>query len=95
MYLRNKKHRLISSVVVINNRQIIFKETKEAILKMKFIVDKEIKNYIANNKKTAINCVGSYKIEENYKYKFIDVIKGDLETIIGFPIKNFIDRLKK
>ena len=54
---------------------------------MKFIADKEIKNYISNNKKTAINCVGSYKIEENYKYKFIDIIKGDLETSWDFQLR--------
>jgi septum formation protein len=95
IFLRNKKHKLISSVVVIYRNDIVFKETKEAILKMKNISDNDIEIYLAKNKETALNCVGSYKIEENNKYNFLDVIEGDLETIIGFPVSKFIERIKK
>ena len=95
VFLRNKKHKLISSVVVIYRDDIVFKETKEAILQMKNISDKDIEIYLAKNKETALNCVGSYKIEENSKYNFLEVIEGDLETIIGFPASKFIERIKK
>jgi septum formation protein len=95
IFLRNKKHKLISSVVVIYRDDIVFKETKEAILQMKNISDNDIEIYLAKNKETALNCVGSYKIEENNKYNFLEVIKGDLETIIGFPASKFIERFKK
>ena len=95
IFLRNKKHKLISSVVVIYRDEIVFKETKEAILQMKNISDNDIEIYLAKNKETALNCVGSYKIEENNKYNFLEVIKGDLETIIGFPASKFIERIKK
>jgi septum formation protein len=95
IFLRNKKHKLISSVVVIFRDDIVFKETKEAILQMKNISDNDIEIYLAKNKQTALNCVGSYKIEENNKYNFLDVIEGDLETIIGFPVSKFIERIKK
>jgi len=95
IFLRNKKHKLISSIVVINMENIIFKETKEAIIKMKNISDSNIELYLSKNKQTALSCVGSYKIEENNKYNFLDVIKGDTETIIGFPASEFIERLKK
>ena len=95
IFLRNKKHKLISSVVVIYRNDIVFKETKEAILKMKKISDNDIEMYLAKNKETALNCVGSYKIEENNKYNFLDVIEGDLETIIGFPASKFIESIKK
>jgi len=95
IFLRNKKHKLISSVVVIYRNDIVFKETKEAILKMKKISDNDIEIYLAKNKETALNCVGSYKIEENNKYNFLDIIEGDLETIIGFPVSKFIERIKK
>jgi septum formation protein len=95
IFLRNKKHKLISSVVVIHRDNIIFKKTKEAILQMKNISDNDIEIYLAKNKETALNCVGSYKIEENSKYNFLEVIEGDLETIIGFPASKFIERIKK
>lgn len=95
IFLRNKKHKLISSVIVINRNDIVFKETKEAILQMNNISDNDINIYLAKNKETALNCVGSYKIEENNKYNFLKVIEGDLETIIGFPASKFIERIKK
>ena len=95
IFLRNKKHKLISSVIVINRDDIVFKETKEAILQMNNISDNDIEIYLAKNKQTALNCVGSYKIEENNKYNFLEVIEGDLETIIGFPASKFIERIKK
>ena len=95
IFLRNKKHKLISSVVVIYRDDIVFKETKEAILQMKNISDNDIEIYLAKNKETALNCVGSYKIEENSKYNFLEEIEGDLETIIGFPASKFIERIKK
>jgi septum formation protein len=95
IFLRNKKHKLISSVVVIFRDDIVFKETKEAILQMKNISDNDIEIYLAKNKQTALNCVGSYKIEENNKYNFLEVIEGDQETIIGFPARKFIERIKK
>lgn len=95
IFLRNKEHKLISSIVVICSDDVVFKETKEAILQMRNISDNDIEIYLAKNKQTALNCVGSYKIEENNKYNFLEIIEGDLETIIGFPANKFIESIKK
>ena len=95
LFLKNKKHKLISSVAVIHNKTIIFRETKNAKLKMKNISEVDIDEYLSKNKQTALSCVGSYKIEENKKYDFLEVVQGDMETIIGFPINNFIERIRK
>ena len=95
LFLKNKEHKLISSVVVIYNEIIIFRETKDAILKMKNINEEDIDEYLSKNKKTALSCVGSYKIEENKKYNFLEVLRGDMETIIGFPVNNFIERIRR
>ena len=51
------------------------------------ITQKEIELYVKKNKKTVLTTVGSYKIEENSVYKFLRIIEGDLETILGFPIE--------
>ena len=93
-YLRNRKHILISSVVAICEKKLVFKETKKATLKMKNIPNEKINQYIEKNPETALNCVGSYKIEENHIYNFLNIIKGDKDTIIGFPAKKLINRLK-
>ena len=93
LFLRNKEHKLIPAVIY--NETIIYKETKEAKLKMKNISEANIDTYLSKNKRTALSCVGSYKIEENKKYNFLDIVDGDMETIIGFPINSFIERIKK
>ena len=54
----------------------------------------DIELYVKNNKKTVLTTVGSYKIEENSKYKFLRVIEGDRETILGFPIQDLIKKIK-
>ena len=95
LFLKDKEHKLISSVAVIYNETIIFRETKNATLKMKNISEVDIDEYLSKNKQTALSCVGSYKIEENKKYNFLEVIQGDMETIIGFPVNNFIERIRK
>ena len=95
LFLKDKEHKLISSVAVIYNEIIIFRETKDATLKMKNISEVDIDKYLSKNKQTALSCVGSYKIEENKKYNFLEVVQGDMETIIGFPVNNFIKRIIK
>ena len=95
LFLKDKQHKLISSVAVIYNETIIFRETKDATIKMKNISEVDIDEYLIKNKQTALSCVGSYKIEENEKYNFLDVVQGDMETIIGFPVNNFIERIRK
>ena len=95
LFLKDKEHKLISSVAVIYNESIIFRETKKATLKMKNISEVDIDEYLSKNRQTALSCVGSYKIEENKKYNFLEVIQGDMETIIGFPVNNFIERIRK
>ena len=95
LFLRNKEHKLISSIVVVSKKDVIFKETSEATLRMRNVSVVDIDKYLSQNKQTALSCVGSYKIEENNKYNFLEVVQGDMETIIGFPINNFIERIRK
>ena len=48
-----------------------------------------------NNKTAALSSVGSYKIEDNKKFNFLKIKSGDLETILGFPIESFIEKVCK
>jgi len=72
-FLRKKEHTLISSITAIQNGGVVFKETYKAKLKFRDITDKQIEEYLQENKETALSCVGSYKIEDNNKYKFIEI----------------------
>ena len=56
---------------------------------------KKIDEYLSEQKKEVLKSVGSYRIEDNSKYNFLKILKGDYETIIGFPLKNFIKKFMK
>ena len=94
MFLRNKNHTLLSSVFVHLDGKQFYSVTKKAVLYFNNISEGKIENYLQNNKKTVLESVGSYKIEENHEYKFIKIISGNKETIQGFPITELIKKLK-
>ena len=74
--------------------EFYFQQVKVASLFFANITQKDIELYVKRNKKTVLSTVGSYKIEENSVYKFLNIIEGDLETILGFPIKDLIKKIK-
>ena len=90
LFLRNKTHKLHSSIYVIQKEKLYFQQVKEASIFFANISQNDIELYVKNNKNTVLTTVGSYKIEENSKYKFLRVIEGDQETILGFPIQDLI-----
>jgi septum formation protein len=94
-FIIGKNHQLISAIYVIHNQNVYFKEVKEATLFFKAITEQQLDAYLNENNETALTTVGSYKIEENEKYKFIKIISGDVETIKGFPLKNFLEKMGK
>ena len=93
--LIGKRHTLISSLYVIKNKKFYFEETKEAEMLFKKIPRKKIDDYLSEQKKEVLKTVGSYRIEDNSKYNFLKILKGDYETILGFPLKNFIKKFMK
>ena len=88
--LKNKIHFLVSSIYVLRKTKLFFQQTKKAQLFLKNIKNADIINYVDSNPVTALSTVGSYKIEENDKFNFLDIISGDMETIIGFPTNDFM-----
>ena len=86
--LRGKKHTLISSTCAIKNQKTYFEETKKAEMLFKNISQIRIEEYLMEKKRDVLMSVGSYRIEDNKKHNFLRVLKGDHETIIGFPLKN-------
>ena len=93
--LRGKTHTLFSSIYVIKNEKFYFEETKKAEMFFKNVSEKQINDYLNEKKKEVLKSVGSYRIEDNSKYNFLKILKGDHETIIGFPLKNFKNKFMK
>ncbi len=93
--LRGKKHTLISSIYAIKNQKPYFQETKKAEILFKNVSQVRIEEYLEKKKKDVLMSVGSYRIEDNKEYNFLRILKGDHETIIGFPLKSFINKFMK
>ena len=93
--LMGKRHTLISSLYAIKNKKFYFEETKKAEMLFKKISQKKIDEYVSQQNREVLKSVGSYRIEDNSKYNFLKILKGDYETIIGFPLKNFIKKFMK
>lgn len=94
LFLQNKKHTLISSICLLNEEGKYLLHTDKAIMFMKKVSKRKIYNYISNNEDIVFSTVGSYKIEDD-KLNCLTIIKGNMETVLGFPISKFLPILKK
>lgn len=93
LFLQNKKHILISSICILTEERKYLLHREEAILFMKKVPKKKIEKYVDENQDIIFSTVGSYKIE-NDKLNCLNIVKGNTETILGFPISKFLPILK-
>lgn len=94
MLLQNNVHILVSAVSVIFGDKIFYETVKVAKLFFRSTTESEIKRYIQENNTAVFSSVGSYRIEDNKKYNLVEILSGDNETIIGFPIKNLLEKFQ-
>ncbi|MBI1302142.1 MAG: septum formation protein Maf [Alphaproteobacteria bacterium] len=92
--LSGKTHRLISSVAVAQNAEILFSTTDMATLTMHSLTDEQLQNYGASDPDALTSCVGAYKIEGAGAALFSD-IDGDRFTIMGMPLASLLEFLKE
>ena len=92
LFLRNKKHTLISSIFVFKSSKVFFKQIKKAQIFFKEISKEEIENYVYKNENTVFSTVGSYKIEENNKLReMIDGKKFDKNQMLKLAKDNNLE----
>ena len=92
--LNGKKHHLISSVCISKNGSMVWNHTDKAKLTMKKMSITELQQYLSKITDEALYSYNVYQIEGEGKNLFTD-IDGDLDTIMGLPIKKIKDFLKK
>ncbi len=92
--LNGKKHHLISSVCISKNGSMVWNHTDKAKLTMKKMSITELQQYLSKITDEALYSYNVYQIEGEGKNLFTD-IDGDLDTIMGLPIKKIKDYLKK
>ena len=92
--LNGQKHQLISSVCISKNGSMIWNFTDASVLIMKELNLDEIKLYLSKIKDKELYAYGVYQIEAEGRSLFAS-IKGDEDTIMGLPVKQIKEYLKK
>ena len=92
--LNGQKHQLISSVCICKNGSMIWNFTDVSTLTMKKLNLDEIKSYLIKIKDKELYAYGVYQIEADGRALF-SKIEGDENTIMGLPVKQIKEYLKK
>ena len=85
--LNGKSHFLISSVCISLDGKMIWNYTEKAEMRMKNFSKKELQIYLSKISDKNLYSYNVYQIEGEGK-KLFSEIKGDVDTIMGLPIKN-------
>ena len=92
--LNGKSHFLISSVCISLDGKMIWNYTEKAEMKMKSFTQKELQKYLSKISDKNLYSYNVYQIEGEGK-KLFSEIKGDIDTIMGLPIKSIKQYLEK
>ncbi len=92
--LNNSKHYLISSVCIAKNGAMIWNHTDSSELKMKNLTDDDLSSYLRKIETKTLIAYGVYQIEAD-GLELFEYVKGDKESIMGLPIKEIINYIKK
>ncbi len=87
--LNNSKHFLISSVCVSKNGAMIWNHSDSSELKMKNLTDEELNKYLKKIDTETLLAYGVYQVEDD-GLELFEYIKGDLNSIMGLPVKEII-----
>ena len=85
--LNGRSHFLISSVCVSLDGKMIWNYTEKAEMTMKKFTQKELEEYLSKISDENLYSYNVYKIEVEVK-KLFSEIKGNVDTIMGLPIKS-------
>ena len=92
--LNNSKHFLISSVCIAKNGAMVWNHTDSSELKMKNLNDDELSTYLNKIETKTLIDYGVYQIEAD-GLELFEYVKGDKDSIMGLPIKEIINYIKK
>ena len=92
--LSGKKHSLITSTVIAQNKNIIWRHLDKSVLVMRTLNTNEIDNYLNEVDKSILNLVGVYAIEQE-GIKLFEKIDGDFFSIQGLSVTPLINFLRQ
>ena len=92
--LNNSKHYLISSVCISKNGSMIWNHSDSSELKMKKLSIEQLSKYLSKIETKTLLAYGVYQVEAD-GFDLFEYIKGDIDSIMGLPIKDIINYLKQ
>jgi septum formation protein len=92
--LSGKKHSLITSTVIAQNKNIIWRHLDKSTLAMRSLTINEIDSYLNEVDKSILNLVGVYAIEQE-GIKLFEKIDGDFFSIQGLSVTPLINFLRQ
>ncbi len=92
--LNDSVHFLISSVCISKNGSMIWNHTDSSELRMKNFTEEKLKEYLDKISTETLLAYGVYQIEAN-GLELFEYIKGDMESIMGLPVKDIINYIKQ
>lgn len=93
-FFRGKAHKLITSISIIVENEVVWTHTEQPILHMKNLTDDFLNTYIEEKGEAILQSVGCYLLEENGKDLF-SKIEGDYNSILGMPLSPLMDKLNE
>ena len=92
--LNGTTHYLITSVCISKNGAMVWNFTDQSELKMKKLSDIQLTDYLKKIKTEVLLAYGVYQIEAG-GLELFETVKGDRDSIMGLPIKQVIEYIKK
>ena len=91
--LNNSKHLLISTVCISKNGAMIWHYTDTSELKMKNFSNRQLSTYLDKIDTQTLLSYGVYQVEAD-GLELFEYIKGDMNSIMGLPIKHIMNYIK-
>ncbi|MDE2182561.1 MAG: septum formation protein Maf [Alphaproteobacteria bacterium] len=92
--LRGRRHSLVSACAIARSGAVIWRTREAAQMHMRAFSDAFLDDYIKQEGRLLLSCVGCYQLERRGAQLF-DRIDGDTFTVLGLPLLPLLDALRE